>query len=78
MTGVNQTIMMAISMVVTCSMIGATGLGTEVLIGINRLERYGLCRRNCHCYRGHYNGQADSGNYQGKVHPMNEKSRTIT
>ncbi len=38
MTGVNQTIMMAISMVVTCSMIGATGLGTEVLIGINRLE----------------------------------------
>ncbi len=38
MTGVNQTIMMAISMVVTCSMIGATGLGSEVLIGINRLE----------------------------------------
>lgn len=38
MTGVNQTIMMAISMVVTCSMIGATGLGSEVLTGINRLE----------------------------------------
>ncbi len=38
MTGVNQTIMMAISMVVTCSMIGATGLGSEVLMGINRLE----------------------------------------
>lgn len=38
MTGVNQTIMMAISMVVTCSMIGATGLGTEVLTGINRLQ----------------------------------------
>ncbi|NLZ81211.1 MAG: ABC transporter permease subunit [Clostridiales bacterium] len=38
MTGVNQTIMMAISMVVTCSMIGATGLGSEVLKGINRLE----------------------------------------
>lgn len=38
MTGVNQTIMMAISMVVTCSMIGATGLGQEVLISINRLE----------------------------------------
>ncbi|MDD4081157.1 MAG: ABC transporter permease subunit [Eubacteriales bacterium] len=38
MTGVNQTIMMAISMVVTCSMIGATGLGSEVLLGINRLE----------------------------------------
>ncbi len=38
MTGVNQTIMMAMSMVVTCSMIGATGLGAEVLLGINRLE----------------------------------------
>ena len=38
MAGVNQTIMMAISMVVTCSMIGATGLGQEVLISINRLE----------------------------------------
>ncbi len=38
MTGVNQTIMMAMAMVVTCSMIGATGLGMEVLIGINRLE----------------------------------------
>ena len=38
MTGINQTIMMAISMVVTCSMIGATGLGSEVIKGINRLE----------------------------------------
>lgn len=38
MTGVNQTIMMAMAMVVTCSMIGATGLGMEVLIGVNRLE----------------------------------------
>jgi glycine betaine/proline transport system permease protein len=38
MTGVNQTMMMAVSMVVTCSMIGANGLGEEVLIGINRLE----------------------------------------
>src|SRR5659263_329358 len=38
MTGVNQTMMMAVSMVVTCSMIGASGLGAEVLIGINRLE----------------------------------------
>ena len=36
MTGINQTIMMAISMVVTCSMIGVTGLGQEVLISINR------------------------------------------
>lgn len=38
MTGVNQTIMMAMAMVVTCSMIGATGLGMEVLIGVNRME----------------------------------------
>lgn len=38
MTGVNQTLMMAISMVVTTSMIGATGLGMEVLIGVNRIE----------------------------------------
>ncbi len=38
MTGVNQTIMMAIAMVVTCSLIGAKGLGHEVIVGINRLE----------------------------------------
>ena len=38
MTGVNQTIMMALSMVVVASMIGAGGLGTEVLNGIARLE----------------------------------------
>ena len=38
MTGVNQTLMMAMAMVVTCSMIGASGLGMEVLIGVNRVE----------------------------------------
>lgn len=38
MTGVNQTLMMAMAMVVTCSMIGANGLGMEVLIGVNRIE----------------------------------------
>jgi len=38
MTGINQTIMMALSMVVVASMIGARGLGTEVLNGIARLE----------------------------------------
>lgn len=38
MTGVNQTLMMAMSMVVTTSMIGATGLGMEVLLGVNRVE----------------------------------------
>ena len=38
MTGVNQTMMMAMSMVVTCSLIGARGLGNEVLISVNRIE----------------------------------------
>ncbi len=38
MTGINQTIMMALAMVVVASMIGAGGLGTEVLNGIARLE----------------------------------------
>jgi ABC-type proline/glycine betaine transport system permease subunit len=37
MTGINQTLMMAMSMVVTCSMIGARGLGNEVLIAVNRI-----------------------------------------
>jgi ABC-type proline/glycine betaine transport system permease subunit len=38
MAGVNQTMMMAMSMVVTCSMIGARGLGNEVLLSVNRIE----------------------------------------
>lgn len=38
MTGINQTIMMALSMVVIAAMIGAGGLGKEVLNGIARLE----------------------------------------
>lgn len=38
MQGVNQTLMMAMAMVVTTSMIGATGLGMEVLISVNRVE----------------------------------------
>jgi glycine betaine/proline transport system permease protein/glycine betaine/proline transport system substrate-binding protein len=38
MTGVNQTIMMAMSMVVTCALIGAEGLGLEILIATNRVE----------------------------------------
>jgi ABC-type proline/glycine betaine transport system permease subunit len=38
MTGVNQTLMMAMAMVVTCSMIGARGLGMEVLQAVNRIE----------------------------------------
>ena len=38
MTGINQTTMMAMSMVVLSSMIGARGIGQEVLTSINRLE----------------------------------------
>jgi len=38
MAGVNQTIMLALSMVVIASMIGAGGLGTTVLTGIQRLN----------------------------------------
>ena len=38
MAGVNQTMMMAMAMVVTCSMIGASGLGMEVLVSVNRIE----------------------------------------
>lgn len=38
MAGVNQTLMMAMAMVVTTSMIGVSGLGLEVLISVNRIE----------------------------------------
>ncbi len=38
MAGINQTTMMALSMVVVASMIGARGLGEEVLLGIQRLD----------------------------------------
>ena len=38
MAGINQTIMMALAMVVIASMIGAGGLGYQVLQGIGRLE----------------------------------------
>ena len=38
MAGINQTTMMALSMVVIASMIGVKGLGMEVLIAINRLD----------------------------------------
>jgi ABC-type proline/glycine betaine transport system permease subunit len=38
MAGVNQTIMLALSMVVVASMIGARGLGEEVLNGIQTLD----------------------------------------
>lgn len=38
MVGINQTTMMALAMVVIGSMIGAKGLGMEVLLAISRIE----------------------------------------
>lgn len=38
MAGINQTTMMALAMVVIASMIGAGGLGYEVLLAINRVD----------------------------------------
>lgn len=38
MAGVNQTTMMALAMVVIASMVGAGGLGGEVLLSINRID----------------------------------------
>ncbi len=38
MVGINQTTMMALAMIVIGSMIGAKGLGMEVLLAINRIE----------------------------------------
>src|SRR5699024_3066797 len=38
MAGVNQTTMMALAMVVVASMVGAQGLGEQVLISINRID----------------------------------------
>jgi glycine betaine/proline transport system permease protein len=38
MTGVNQTVMMALSMVVVAAMIGAGGLGYKILYSIQRVD----------------------------------------
>jgi glycine betaine/proline transport system permease protein len=38
MAGINQTIMLSLSMVVIASMIGAGGMGNTVLTGIQRLD----------------------------------------
>jgi len=38
MAGINQTTMMALAMVVIASMIGARGLGEQVLLGLQRLD----------------------------------------
>ena len=38
MTGINQTIMMCLSMVIVASMIGAGGLGYDVLVALRHLK----------------------------------------
>ena len=38
MAGINQSVMMALGMIVIASMIGARGLGEDVLAGINNLD----------------------------------------
>src|SRR5690606_6924469 len=38
MTGVNQTIMVALSMVVIASMVGAKGLGREIFIAVSQIK----------------------------------------
>jgi glycine betaine/proline transport system permease protein len=38
MQGINQTTMMALAMVVIASIIGARGIGQQVLLGINTLQ----------------------------------------
>lgn len=38
MAGINQTVMLSLSMVVTASMIGAPGLGREVLTALQRTQ----------------------------------------
>ena len=38
MAGVNQTVMMALSMVVIAAMIGAGGLGNQILYAIQRVD----------------------------------------
>ena len=48
MVGVNQVVMLSLNMVIIASMIGAKGLGFEVLLAINRIEigrgfEAGLC-----------------------------------
>ena len=65
MAGVNQTIMLALSMVVIAAMIGAKGLGGEVWRAIQRLEPGMGFEAGIGC--GH------SGHDSGPHHPKNRK-----
>ena len=45
MAGINQTIMMALAMVVVASLVGAGGLGEDVLRGLGRFRPGRRCWR---------------------------------
>ena len=57
MTGINQTILMSLSMVVIAAMIAAGGLGEIVLKGITQMKiRFRFRRRYRSSHPGHHSG----------------------
>ena len=60
LAGVNQTTMMALTMVVVASMIGARGVGEEVLLSINRMDIGRDRSGNCSRHVGHRHRPADA------------------
>lgn len=70
MAGVNQTLMLALSMVVIASMIAVGGLGQMVLRGIGRLDM-GACHRwrRRDCDPRHYPRPPDAGRW-GATHAV--------
>lgn len=55
MAGINQTVMLALSMVVIASMIGAKGLGQTVITGLQRADVGNrFCGRSWNCNSGYY------------------------
>ena len=66
MAGVNQTIMMALAMVVIAALVGAPGLGTAVFDGISQLELgKGLLAGSGHRHPGHHHRPHVTGPGQG-------------